>query len=465
MNEFQISSNHIVTPQGIVSGFIHVRAEKIQTVTPQRVAGVEIKDWSDAYVSPGVVDTHAHLNEPGRTEWEGFETATRAAAAGGVTSVVDMPLNCIPATTTCEALRLKQNTVRSKAFIDYGFWGGVVPGNSEDLNALMTAGVCGFKAFLIDSGVEEFPHCKISDLEKIMPLLARRRFPLLVHAEMDGTNNASASSSTTNAFDANTAPRSEHSPIVNRGYRNYLQSRPPEWELTAIRQIINLSRKTTCAVHIVHLSTALALRMITEAKASGIPITVETCPHYLCFDAESIGDGQTLFKCAPPIREAENREALWRAVALGEIDCIVSDHSPCNPELKLSAVGDFTGAWGGIAGLQFSHAVVWTEGARRGMTAVLAARLMSQNPAILAGLAGKGAILPGYDADFMVWSPDESFTVRSDKILHRHTVSPYIGRVLKGKVLATYLRGEIIYDDGKFQEHRGQLILRGRGTL
>ena len=405
-------------------------------------SGLPVMDVGEHVVLPGVVDCHAHVNEPGRTEWEGFETATRAAAAGGITTLVDMPLNSIPATTTEEALRLKAAQAEGRCFVDHAFWGGVVPDNGGELERLVEAGAMGFKCFLVPSGVDEFPHVDRAVLERVMPVLARLGVPLLVHAEL---------------ADGEAPPEGEV-----RSYRGYLASRPRRWEDEAIRMMLELCRETGCRVHIVHLSSADALPDIARARWERLPFSVETCPHYLTFAAEEIADGATHFKCAPPIREAENRERLWRGLAEGYIGQVVSDHSPCTPALKRLREGDFGLAWGGIASLQFSLPAVWTGARARGLGLADVVRWMCQAPAELAGLEGvKGAIAPGHDADLVVFDPEATFTVESSRVLHRHSLTPYEGRTLSGRVEMTFLRGQRIYDRGGFpMEPRGQRLRR-----
>lgn len=392
-----------------------------------------VVDFEDAVVMAGIVDTHAHLNEPGRTDWEGFETGTQAAAAGGITTLVDMPLNSIPPTTTLAGLKEKAQAAQAKCAIDYGFWGGVIPGNLEELAPMVKAGVMGFKAFLIDSGVDEFPMVKEEDLERAMRALAPLGVPLLVHAELNR-----------NPFDV----RPEMGPGK---YEHYLHSRPETWEVDAIRLVTRFVRETGCPAHIVHLSAARALSDLARAHRDELPITVETCPHYLHFCAEEIPDGATHFKCAPPIRVAENREALWKGLLDGEIDAIVSDHSPCTPELKKLRFGDFDQAWGGISGLQFSLPAVWTEMRKRKIPIEHLSRWMCAAPAKLAGLAGrKGSLVPGADADLVVWDPDKSFVPGNEAIFHRHDLTPYAEKPLFGVVQCTYLRGACVYEAGEF---------------
>jgi allantoinase len=424
-----LRSRRVVTGSGVREAAVVIREGKVAAVVaPADIpAGLPVMDVGDKVVMPGVVDCHAHINEPGRTEWEGFETATRAAAAGGITTVVDMPLNSIPATTTLEALRQKAASAEGHCAIDYGFWGGVIPGNAGELEAMVDAGVTGFKCFLIHSGVDEFPHVTREDLDRAMPILARRGVPLIVHAEL--------------------TPHEAPPQGDTRTYRSYLESRPRRWEDDAIRMMVELCRKHRGPVHIVHLSSSDALADIAAAKREGLPFTVETCPHYLTFDAEHIPDGATHFKCAPPIREAENREALWAGLARGDIDMVVSDHSPCTPALKHLDRGDFGAAWGGIASLQFSLPAVWTGMRARGHGLESLVRWMCHNPARLTGLTGvKGSLVPGADADLLVFDPEATSTPEASSVLHRHKLTPYAGRPLVGVVEQTWVRGEKVHD-------------------
>jgi allantoinase len=394
-------------------------------------------DAGDALVLPGLVDTHVHINEPGRTEWEGFATATRAAAAGGVTTLIEMPLNAVPPTTTVEGLRSKVASAAGKLSVDVGFWGGVVPGNAAQLEPLWNAGVLGFKCFMVPSGVAEFGSVTETDLREAMPILARLGAPLLAHAEVPGPIEQAAELQTCVGWDA-------------RRYSCYLESRPRAAELEAIALLIRLMREYGTRVHIVHLSAADAVPMLREARAAGLPLTVETCPHYLHFAAEQIGEGATAFKCAPPIRESENREALWAALAEGVIDLVVTDHSPCPPELKLPEEGDFLRAWGGIASLQLGAAAVWSGMWRRGLPVERLAQWMCAAPARLAGVDWrKGAIAAGLDADLVVLEPDGDYLVTPNMLHHRHHVTPYSGERLAGVVKTTILRGTVVFDGGE----------------
>ena len=431
-----VRSRRVVTPEGERAAAIHVRAGRIAAVAAHDdvPAGARVHDAGDLPVLPGVVDTHVHLNEPGRTEWEGFATATRAAAAGGATTLVDMPLNSIPPTTTREALAAKRDAARGRVAVDVGFWGGVVPGNAGELAGMVADGIRGFKCFLIDSGAPEFGWVGERELAPAMGILAGLGVPLLVHAEVAGP------------VDAACAALGDADP---RAYATWLASRPPAAEEEAIALAARLCAATGARTHIVHHSAASALPLIARARADGLPLSAETCPHYLHFTAEAIPDGATAFKCAPPIRDAGNREALWQALADGTLDLVASDHSPCSPSLKALEQGDFVAAWGGIAGLQLALPVTWTEARRRGHGLPDLARWMAAAPARLAGLAQKGAIAAGRDADLVVFDADAPFAVTPAAIHHRHPLTPYAGETLAGVVRATFLRGELVYDDGR----------------
>jgi len=383
-------------------------------------------DVGDSVVMAGVVDTHVHVNEPGRAEWEGFATATRAAAAGGVTTILDMPLNSIPATTSVDALQAKRDVAQPLSTVNVEFIGGVVPGNANEIDALCDAGVRAFKCFVSPSGVDEFPNISEDDLRVALPILARRGVPLMVHAELPSL--------------LHDAP-----PRESRSYAAYLASRPPEAEVEAIRLLIRLNAEWQARLHIVHVSSAQSVQVIREARAAGMPISCETCPHYLTFAAEEIPDDETEYKCAPPIRGRAERDALWRALISGDIQLVASDHSPCPPEMKRSD-GDFFAAWGGIASLQLSLPAVWTGARERGVPLTRVAVWMCEHTSALAGLSGqKGKIAPGFDADLVVWNPDTCFHVEPATLRHRHSITPYAGRDLYGVVQETYVRGRCTF--------------------
>ncbi len=432
-----LRSRRVVTSSEVRDAAVIVSGEKIvAVVAPGDIpASCPIEDALDRVVLPGLVDAHVHINEPGRTEWEGFETATRAAAAGGITSLVDMPLNSSPVTTTPEALAIKLQAAQGKLWVDCGFYGGIVPGVRGQIGPLVSSGVMGFKAFLCHSGIDEFPNASALDLSDAMPELARAGVPLLVHAELTGPAR----------------PATTLTPLEARSYARYLASRPREWEHEAIRLLIGLCRETGCRVHVVHLSSADALPMIARARSEGLPLFVETCPHYLVFAAEEIPDGDPRYKCAPPIRERENRERLWDGLREGLIDTIGTDHSPAPPALKQLASGDLDRAWGGIASLQVALPAVWTEAQRRGFTLSDLTTWMARRPAELLGISSaKGAIAPGRDADLVVFDADATFTVDAASLHDRHRLTPYEGRRLAGAVEATYLRGSLVYRSGEF---------------
>jgi allantoinase len=391
-------------------------------------------DVGNLVVMPGLVDTHVHINEPGRTEWEGFESATRAAAAGGITTLVDMPLNSTPATTTVAALEAKRAAMSGKCHVDVGLWGGVVPGNAPELRALRAGGVLGFKCFMVPSGVDDFGEVGERELREALPIIAELGVPLLAHAE--SPEPILRASEAAESFDPSR-------------YITYLRSRPVEAELQAIELLIQLSREYGARIHVVHVATGDAIPLLRDARDSGVPITAETCPHYLVFAAEEIKDGAFAWKCAPPIREARERDRLLDALEEGTLDLVASDHSPAPPAMKQPDDGSFFSAWGGIASLQLSLAATWTAALRRRRTPSDIARWMCEAPAKLAGLEGrKGAIARGHDADFTVWDPDARFTVDARTLQHRHKQTPYDGRSLSGVVRATYLRGRRIFHDG-----------------
>jgi allantoinase len=445
-----------MTPDGVRAASIAIDEGRIVTVSgldDLPASPEDTLDAGDLLVLPGFVDTHVHVNEPGRTDWEGFETATRAAAAAGVTTLLDMPLNSIPATTTVAALDEKARAARGKTWVDVGFIGGVVPGNAQSLGDLAHAGVLAFKCFLVPSGVPEFEHVTAPDLREALPILAKLGLPLMVHAELP------------EVIEAATLEATASDPTV---YTTYLASRPAAAEHEAVALMIELAQAADskgARVHIVHVSSARTAGMIAHARARGIAISGETCPHYLWFDAADVPDGATQYKCAPPIRTRDERDGLWAALANGELTMIVSDHSPCPPILKRSDVGDFFVAWGGIASLQLGPSVVWTAMRQRALTIEHLVQWMSAGPSRLAGLNGqKGQIKAGCDADLVLFDPDADFVVRPDALLHRHPVTPYLGARLRGTVEATYVRGVLAYDrrNGPAATPPGRLLLERR---
>jgi allantoinase len=431
-------STKVVTAEGVRAAAVLVREGKIAGVVPRSEVprDWEVRDFGERALLPGLVDPHVHINEPGRTQWEGFATATRAAAAGGFTTLMDMPLNCLPATTTVEALKVKREAAADKCVVDWAAWGGVSGNNSGDIEPLAAAGVRGFKCFLAEPGVDGFFRVDEAELRAAAPHLRATGLPLLVHAELPAPLERAAKALEDSDW---------------RRYATYLASRPDAAEVDAIALMLSLCREYGFRLHIVHLATERALGMLREARAEGLPVTVETCPHYLHFAAEKIADGGTLHKCAPPIRSSANRERLWQALMDGDIDMIGTDHSPCPPEMKRMEEGSFKTAWGGISSLAVALPVVWTGMRERGLGLDAVAQWMALRPAKLAGLdAKKGAIAVGKDADFVVFDEAAEARVRADDLYCRHAVSPYVGEALRGQVVATYVRGECVFEGGAF---------------
>lgn len=442
-------SRRVVTPQGIRAAAVLVEDGRIVDLLPPGQLSTQIpaNDFGDVAILPGLIDSHVHINEPGRTEWEGFRTATRAAAAGGYTLLVDMPLNCTPPTTTVAALEAKRKAANGQCAVDWMAWGGVVSDNQEHVEDLAAAGVPGFKCFLVHPGIDGFTMVTEPELRAALPHVARTGLPLLVHAELPGPVEAAARRLAGADWSK---------------YPTYLASRPDEAELSAIRLLLSLCREFRFRLHIVHLSTSLALDMLRAAKLEGLPVSVETCPHYLHLCAEQISDGQSLFKCAPPIRGKENREKLWEGLREGVIDFVATDHSPCPPEMKRLDEGNFRTAWGGIASLSLALPLLWTELSRRGFTLAEIARWLAEGPAKLAGCESrKGRIAKEYDADFVVFDPQAKFVATPQHLHYHHRISPYLGEELCGQVKATYLRGNCVFDGEAFPgEPAGREIQR-----
>ena len=437
MTTSALHSTRVITPTGVIEATLILADDKIKDVLSGRVQpeGMPFESFGDKVIMPGVIDAHVHINEPGRTEWEGFETATKAAAAGGITTMIEMPLNASPVTTTVAAFNLKLEAAKGKLHVNVGFYGGVIPSNIDELDELLKNGVFGIKAFLTHSGIDEFPNVTETDLRKALPILKKHNATLLVHCELEGAVRTTHASSLP-------------TPDNTRSYKHYLASRPPHWETDAIALMIRLSEEFDVHVHIVHVSAAEALPLIRDAKKRGMRITAETCPHYLVFCAEEISDGATEYKCAPPIRERANNELLWEALKDGTLDFVATDHSPAPPDIKEQQSGDFMKAWGGIAGLQFLLPTFWTGAKERGFSLEDVARLLCEHPADFLGLKKKGRIALGCDADLVIWDPEASFVVKEEDVQHRHKLTPYAGRSLHGEVERTICYGSTVFDDG-----------------
>lgn len=437
-----IVSNRIITAAGLQKAVILIKDGKITDILNELPEGdFTVTDVGDSVVIPGIVDPHVHINEPGRTDWEGFDTATKAAIAGGITSLIEMPLNASPVTTNVDAWDKKIESASGKIHCNCGFWGGIIPGNEKEIEPLIEKGARGFKAFLTHSGIDEFPNVTEEDLRKVMPVIAKHDLPLLVHCEWEKAK-------------AN-LPENDV-----RLYTHYLASRPKQWEDDAVALMIRLCEEYNCRTHIVHLSSANSIEQIALAKSKGLPLTVETCPHYLYFSAEDIPDGRTEFKCAPPIREKENNEQLWKALKDGLIDFVATDHSPAPPAMKELANGNYMKAWGGIASLQLVLPALWTAAKKHNCSLADLAKWLCEKPAWLPQLKRKGKIEKGFDADLTVWNPEELFMVTEEMIQHRHKITPYLGEQLLGVVKQTWLKGQKVYDGGKFLHlNKGNILL------
>ncbi|MDQ6757366.1 MAG: allantoinase AllB [Bacteroidota bacterium] len=453
MFDLAIKSKKVITPEGEKEAIIIIKEGKIiDLVNSIDTIDERLVDVGEKIVMPGVIDPHVHINEPGRTEWEGFDTATKASLAGGITTLVDMPLNSSPVTTTADAFDKKIAATKPQLHTNCGFWGGIIPGNENDIVPLIKKGVLGFKAFLTHSGIDEFPNVTEDDLRKAMPIIAKYNLPLLIHCELTSEIQNSKFK------------------IQNNSYQNYLNSRPRKWEDDAIALMIRLCEDYNCRAHIVHLSSSNSIEQIARAKQKGLPLTVETGQHYLYFNAEEIlrqahdhrhVNKQTLFKCAPPIREKENNEKLWQALKDGVIDFVATDHSPATPVLKELQSGDFMKAWGGIASLQFALPILWTAAKKRNCNLNEITKWLCENPAKLIGQEKrKGKIEKGFDADLIIWDDKKSFKVTEDIIQHKHKITPYLNEELTGVIHQTWLAGEKVFDDGKFLHlNKGKILL------
>ena len=440
MERTVIKSDRIILPDREIAGYVIIEDSKIAGIVHHIPADYSrLVDVSNKVLMPGVIDPHVHINDPGRTHWEGFDTATRAAITGGITMLVDMPLNSSPVTTSVVAFEEKLRATQDCLHTNCGFWGGIVPGNHSEIDGLIKRGVLGFKAFLTHSGIDEFPNVSQADLEKAMPRIARHNLSLLVHCELSNDNAALTSD-----------PRS---------YQQYLASRPKKWEDDAISLMIHLCEKTRCRVHIVHLSSAASIEQIRRAKEKSLPLTVETAQHYLYFSAEEIEDRRTEYKCAPPIRDSDNREQLWSALKAGVIDFVATDHSPAPPDMKQFESGDFMKAWGGISSLQWALSTLWTAASKRGCGLQEIVKWLCENPSRLIdpGIK-KGRIEKGYDADLVVFDPEKSFTVNEESIQHKHKITPYLGHKLFGVVEQTWLGGIRVFDRTGIRLNQGQVI-------
>lgn len=430
-DRFAIFSERTILPDQIIPATVFIENGKISAIHRGKKSDSKTRlvNVGNSVLMPGIIDTHVHINEPGRTEWEGFKTATKAAAAGGITTLVDMPLNSTPVTITENAYKQKMQAAKNKCDVNVFFWGGVVPGNAHSISDILNTGVLGVKVFLTHSGIDDFPNVTENDLDKTMPLIAKSGKPLLVHCELNQPNK-----------------EAELLKLHPTSYQAWLKSRPKEWENKAVKLMIELCGKYNCPVHIVHLSSAEALPFIRAAKEKGLPITVETCPHYLYFNTENIPDANTLFKCAPPIREKANNQKLFEALKSGLIDFVASDHSPAIPDIKELDSGNLLKAWGGIAGLQFSLPVIWTMAKTNNLTLENIKKWLCENPAKLIKKSDiKGRISIGFDADIVVWDPEQKFTITQNMIQFRHKISPYIGEEVFGKVQKTFVGGRCVY--------------------
>jgi allantoinase len=444
MKEFLIHSTRCFIDSHFEEATLHVKDEKIFQIYNgiRKLENIPFLDYNNLIVMPGIIDAHVHINEPGRENWEGFDTATKAAAIGGVTTLVEMPLNASPVTTNVNAFKLKQEASKAKLHVNCGFYGGLIPSNKDDIENLIKAGVFGIKGFLTHSGIDEFPNVSQLDLEAIAPILKAYKSPLLLHCELTDNNVPSV-----------TDPKS---------YQAYLNSRPQHWETNAIDVALDVQKQFDIKVHIVHLSASEGIERIKERQQKTDKLTVETCPQYLYFNAENIPDASPIFKCAPPIREKENNSKLWDFLMADGFNFLASDHSPAPPKLKHLESGDFFKAWGGISGLQFTLPVLFSEGLKRGLQIEKLIPLLTKNPATFLGIAHKkGALKAGFDADIAVWDDSVEFTILEDSIQHKHKATPYLNKMVYGKVIHTFVNGAHVVEHSKLKIlQQGQLLLK-----
>jgi allantoinase len=444
MEEFLIYSNRCFVKKQLIGATLHIKGKNIFKIYDgkKKLHGIPFLDYENRIVMPGIIDAHVHINEPGREDWEGFDTATRAAAIGGITTLIEMPLNASPVTTTVDAFVLKQNTSKDKLHVNCGFYGGTIPSNTDDIEALIKSGVFGIKGFLAHSGIDEFPNVSQSDLEKIAPILKKYDIPLLLHCELTDENVPD---------------------VVNpKSYREYLNSRPQHWETNAIDVALEIQEKFDVKVHIVHLSASKGIERINQRKSLTDKLTVETCPHYLFFNAEEIPDASPIYKCAPPIRERKNNDLLWKNLLNGGFNFLGSDHSPAPPERKQLESGDFFKAWGGISGVQFTLPVLYSSGKKRGLTIEKLIPLLTENPANFLGLdTEKGKLKEGYDADITVWDDSEELKITRESIEHKHKATPYMNEILFGKVIHTFVNGVQVVENSELKKlNEGKLLLK-----
>lgn len=446
MQEHYIHSKNVLINNQLVEATLWLSNGKIKKVIFGRENIADVVSYDDAVIMPGLIDSHVHINEPGRTDWEGFDTATKAAAAGGITTLVDMPLNSTPVTTTVDSLYNKIQSSEGKLHVNCGFYGGIVPDNLQHIKPLIDAGVFGIKAFLTHSGIDDFPNVNKEELRQGMEIIAKSDVPILAHCELSDDQHADKLKEEPTSFMA------------------FLHSRPTEWEDKAIELMIDLCSETGCKTHIVHLSAASSIAQLKKAITNGLPITVETCSHYLYFNAEDIPDGQTVYKCAPPIREKRNNEQLWKELDNGILSFIITDHSPASPDIKELNTGNLLKAWGGIAGLQFSLPAIWQKAEAKGWNISTLSDKMSVNVSKFLGLENsKGKIKEGFDADLVVWNPEKKYIASTEQIVHKHKISAYVGHELKGEILSTYVNGNLVYHLGEFREmNQGRILLKNR---